>query len=290
MNIFEKQINIIRDKNYEFENPKNFDLNFNKPKTQKKILITIDDAFSSFYENAWPFLKENKIPFILFVSTEPIGKSGYMTWEQIKEIEKENFAFIGNHTHSHEYLVNYKFNDFKKDIDQSIKVFNKRLGYNPIFFSYPFGEYSLEQINYIKQKFKYAFGQHSGVIDFNKNMYELPRFPINEKYGDLKRFSFLIDLLPLQFKKIEPKDKYVQNNNPPRLVIEFFKEQKNLNQINCFSDEGNKWDKSNIKFKNKKLIVNFREKFLFRRGRINCSLSDTDGWRWFGLQFSVKLN
>ena len=290
MNIFEKQINIIRDKNYEFENPKNFDLNFNKPKTQKKILITIDDAFSSFYENAWPFLKENKIPFILFVSTEPIGKSGYMTWEQIKEIEKENFAFIGNHTHSHEYLVNYKFNDFKKDIDQSIKVFNKRLGYNPIFFSYPFGEYSLEQINYIKQKFKYAFGQHSGVIDFNKNMYELPRFPINEKYGDLKRFSFLIDLLPLQFKKIEPKDKYVQNNNPPKLVIEFFKEQKNLNQINCFSDEGNKWHKSNIKFKNKKLIVNFREKFLFRRGRINCSLSDTDGWRWFGLQFSVKLN
>lgn len=290
MNIFEKQINIIKDKNYEFENPKNFDLNFNKPKTQKKILITIDDAFSSFYENAWPFLKENKIPFILFVSTEPIGKSGYMTWEQIKEIEKKNFAFIGNHTHSHEYLVDYKFNDFKKDIDQSIKVFNKRLGYNPIFFSYPFGEYSLEQINYIKQKFKYAFGQHSGVIDFNKNMYELPRFPINEKYGDLKRFSFLIDLLPLQFKNIEPKDKYVQNNNPPRLVIEFFKEQKNLNQINCFSDEGNKWDKSNIKFKNNKLIVNFREKFLFRRGRINCSLNDTDGWRWFGLQFSVKLN
>ena len=290
MNIFEKQINIIRDKNYEFENPKNFDLNFNKPKTQKKILITIDDAFSSFYENAWPFLKENKIPFILFVSTEPIGKSGYMTWEQIKEIEKENFAFIGNHTHSHEYLVNYKFNDFKKDIDQSIKVFNKRLGYNPIFFSYPFGEYSLEQINYIKQKFKYAFGQHSGVIDFNKNMYELPRFPINEKYGDLKRFSFLIDLLPLQFKKIEPKDKYVQNNNPPKLVIEFFKEQKNLNQINCFSDEGNKWDKSNIIFEKNKLIVLFKEKFLFRRGRINCSLNDTNGWRWLGLQFSVKLN
>ena len=290
MSVFKKQINIIKDKNYEFASPKNFDLEFNKPKSKKKILITIDDAFSSFYKNAWPFLKENKIPFILFVSTEPIGKSGYMTWEQIKEIEKENFAFIGNHTHSHEYLVNYKFNDFKKDIDQSIKVFNKRLGYNPIFFSYPFGEYSLEQINYIKQKFKYAFGQHSGVIDFNKNMYELPRFPINEKYGDLKRFSFLIDLLPLQFKNIKPKDKYVQNNNPPRLVIEFFKEQKNLNQINCFSDEGNKWHKSNIKFKNKKLIVNFREKFLFRRGRINCSLSDTDGWRWFGLQFSVKLN
>ena len=290
MNIFKKQINIIKSKNYEFESPKNFDLKFNKPKSKKKILITIDDAFSSFYDNAWPFLKENKIPFILFVSTQPVGKKGYMTWEQIKDVEKENFAFIGNHSHSHEYLLDFSFTDFKKDIDNSIKIFNEKLGYNPIFFSYPFGEYSLEQINYIKEKFKYAFGQHSGVIDVNKDIYELPRFPINEKYGDLERFNFLIDLLPLQYKNILPEDKYIKDNNPPKLIISFFKNQKNLKNINCFSDEGNKWDKSDIVLKENKLIVNFREKFIFRRGRINCSLNDSDGWKWLGLQFSVKLN
>ena len=71
----------------------------------KKILITIDDAFTSFYDNAWPLLKKNKIPFILFISTEPVGKNGYMTWEQIKELEKEEFAFIGNHSHSHLSLI-----------------------------------------------------------------------------------------------------------------------------------------------------------------------------------------
>jgi len=290
MDIFKKQINIIKDKKYSFENPKDFDLNFNNPKTKKKVLITIDDAFSSFYNHAWPYLKENKIPFILFVSTEPVGKNGYMSWEQIKEIEKEKFAFIGNHSHSHDYLLDLTFENFKKDINKSIEIFEKELGYNPIFFSYPFGEYSLEQINYIKKKFKYGFGQHSGVIDLNKNIYELPRFPINEKYGDLKRFAFLIDLLPLQYKSITPKDKYILNNNPPKLVIEFFKNQKNLNKINCFSDEGNKWEKSNIKIVDNKLFINFRENFLFRRGRINCSLNDNEGWRWLGLQFSVKLN
>ena len=52
-----------------------------------------------------------------------------------------------------------------------------------------------------KKHFKYGFGQHSGVIDVNKNPYELPRFPINEKYGDLERFTFNIDLLPLEYKK-----------------------------------------------------------------------------------------
>jgi len=86
MNIFKKQIEIIKDKKYVFENPKNFDLNFKNPKTEKKILVTIDDAFSSFYKYAWPYLKENKIPFILFVSTEAVGKNGYMTWKQLKEI------------------------------------------------------------------------------------------------------------------------------------------------------------------------------------------------------------
>ena len=213
-----------------------------------------------------------------------------MTWDQIREVEKENFAFIGNHSHSHEYLLDLSFNDFKKDIDKSIKIFDEKLGYNSIFFSYPFGEYSLEQKNYIKKKFKYAFGQHSGVIDFNKDIYELPRFPINEKYGDLKRFNFLIDLLPLQSKSILPIDKYIINNNPPKLIINFFNDQKNLKNINCFSDEGNNWEKSKVVFEKNKLIVNFREKFIFRRGRINCSLNDTDGWRWLGLQFSVKLN
>ncbi len=289
IDVFKEQIKIINSKGFKFENPNLFDKNYLIEKKEKKILLTIDDAFTSFYENAWPYLKKNKIPFILFVSTEPVGKKGYMSWEQLKEVESYDFAFLGNHSHSHDYLINFSFLNFKKDIDTSIKIFKEKIGYNPIFFSYPFGEYSLSHLNFIKKKFKYAFGQHSGVIDLNKNPYELPRFPINEKYGDLERFNFLIDLLPLQYKKIIPEDKYITSNNPPDLIIEFFQEQKNLNQINCFSDEGNNWEKSNIEMKNQKLFIFFREKFSFRRGRINCSMKDVDGWRWFGLQFSVKL-
>ena len=287
MDIFKNHIQIIKEKNYQFEDPDNFQKNFDSPKNEKKILITIDDAFSSFYEKAWPFLKKNKIPFILFVSTEPVGKNGYMTWKQIKEVEKEKFAYIGNHSHSHEYLLDLNFQDFKKDINKSIKIFKNELGYSPIYYSHPFGEYSQKQIEFLKKKFKFAFGQHSGVIDVNKDKYQLPRFPINEKYGDLDRFKFVIDLLPLQYKSIEPVDMYIAQNNPPKLIIEFFENQKNIKKINCFSDEGNKWDKSNIVFTDQKLQVNFRDKFLFRRGRVNCSLND-NGWHWFGIQFSVK--
>ena len=291
MDIFRNQIEIIRGKGLNFYNPLDFKDEFAKPKNEKKILLTIDDAFSSFYENAWPYLKKNKIPFILFVSTEPVGKNGYMTWEQIKEVEKEKFAYIGNHSHSHEYMIDFTLEKFKEDIDLSIKIFKEKLGYNPIYFSYPFGEYSLSQKKYIHQKFNFAFGQHSGVIDINKDKYELARFPINEKYGDLKRFEFLVDLFPLQYKNLIPEQKYINNStNPPDFSVEFFKEQKNINNINCFSDEGNKWEKSNVIIQKNILKIKFRDKFLFRRGRINCSLNDNGVWRWFGVQYSVKTN
>ena len=104
MEVFLEHIQLIKDLNYEFIHPNDFQKNsiFQK---KKKILLTIDDAFQSFYDVAWPYLKENKIPFILFVSTEPVGNKGYMTWDQVKEIEKENFAVIGHHSHSHEYLI-----------------------------------------------------------------------------------------------------------------------------------------------------------------------------------------
>ena len=290
MNIFKEHIKIIKDLKYNFYDPGNLEKDFDKRKDEKKILITIDDAFSSFYKEAWPYLKKEKIPFILFVSTEAIGKNGYMTWEQIKTLEKESYVYIGNHSHSHEYLVNFKEEDFIKDINTAIEKFSKKLGYNPIFFSYPFGEYSNYIKEYISKKFKFSFGQHSGVIDLNKDRYELPRFPINEKYGDLKRFKFLINLQPLEFKNLHPDEKYLTNNNPPKFYVEFFKEQKNLNNINCFSDEGNNWAKSDIFFDKNLLNINFREKFIFRRGRINCSLNDDGIWRWFGVQFSVEQN
>ena len=100
MDVFKQQIKIIRSSKYNFYDPKNLEKNFHISKVEKKILITIDDAFSSFYEIAWPYLKEEKIPFILFVSTEAIGKNGYMTWDQIKELEKEKIVYIGNHSHN----------------------------------------------------------------------------------------------------------------------------------------------------------------------------------------------
>ena len=128
IDVFKKQLELIEKNNIEYYDPAKFDSEFTEPKQNKKILITIDDAFLSFYKYAWPILKKNKIPFILFVSTEPVGKPGYMDWKQIREISDHDFAYIGNHSHTHEYLLNFSYIEFEKDIKNSIKIFKEKLG------------------------------------------------------------------------------------------------------------------------------------------------------------------
>ena len=291
MKIFKNQIEIIKSSGYTLYNPKKLKENFDIPKKKKEILITIDDAFQSFYLEAWPYLKKNKIPFILFVSTEPVGKRGYMTWSQIKEIQSENFAVIGHHSHTHEYLIDKSNDQFVKDIKKANEIFLKKLGYIPELFSYPFGEYSKFMRDYISTNFKFAFGQHSGVIDINKNKFELPRFPINESYGEIKRFKTIIKSSPLQYQELLPVEKKLtKEKNPPKFKIKFFEEQTNLKNITCYSNEGDKWEKSDTNISNQILTIKFRESFKPRRGRINCSLNDNGKWRWLGIQFVVKKN
>ena len=148
-----------------------------------------------------------------------------MNWDQIKELFNEDFVEIGNHSHSHEYLVEEEPDFIKNDILKSINIFEEKLGKNSKFFSYPFGEYSLKFKEIIQELgFQYAFGQHSGVIDETKDLFELPRFPINEKYGDIKRFKTLVKTLPFKYKKIYPEEKYLLNSkNPPLVKIKFLK-------------------------------------------------------------------
>ena len=71
--IFSEHIKEINNSGIKFISFKKFE-EIVKTSIQKNyVLLTIDDAFESFYLNAWPVLKNKKIPFILFVNTREIG-------------------------------------------------------------------------------------------------------------------------------------------------------------------------------------------------------------------------
>ena len=83
---FKKHLDLIEQNDFNFISHKEFINSINSKNLDRKILLTIDDGFKSFYENAWPILKQRKIPFIIFINTETIGSSGYMDWSEIREI------------------------------------------------------------------------------------------------------------------------------------------------------------------------------------------------------------
>jgi poly-beta-1,6-N-acetyl-D-glucosamine N-deacetylase len=291
-NDFKKQIELIKDAKLEFIGVDQLlkILVDKEPYANKKILLTVDDAFESFYKNAWPILKDKKIPFILFVSTREVNAKhpNYMTWDQVREIHQSKIGTIGGHSFSHEYLVDFTKDDIIKDIQKSHDDYIKELGSVPKIFSYPFGEYSNE-IKKIVVDFGYklAFGQHSGVIHQNEDMFELPRFPINEAYGKIDRFNFLLNTSPLPHKFYKPEEKLLSSNNPPNIEIEFLMNVKN---INCFSNEGDQWGPSEVTFLDDNWIrIILKKKFESRRGKFNCTMQLSDGsWGWFGRQFVIN--
>ena len=158
------------------------------------IGISIDDADRSFLNVAWPKFKKNNIPVTLFVSTSTITKNSksYLNWDEIRKLKNEGVA-IGSHSHNHSHMPNLSTEEIIKEIETSNKIFLKEIGEVPTLFAYPYGESDNRIIKKLKDyKFKIAFGQHSGVINETSNYYYLPRFSLNEKYGTVKRFTFMI--------------------------------------------------------------------------------------------------
>ena len=125
MDVFRQQLKIIEEQGIKFIHPKELEINISQKKKERKVLFTVDDGLLSFYNNAWPLLKEKQIPFILFINTREVGSFNYMNWSQIIELHNAENVEIGNHSHSHEYLVDESSDFIKADILKSIRFLRK---------------------------------------------------------------------------------------------------------------------------------------------------------------------
>ncbi len=286
MQQFKNHINELKKNNYNvLPIPEILDALINDKILPKKTIgITIDDAFLSIYKKAYPILKKNNFPFTVFVSTDSVNSNSsiYMNWKKINEMVNSNLTVsIGNHTASHDHLVEKTDAEIMSEILKSNKNFLKNLGYEPDFFAYPYGEYDLKTKNIIKKNFKAAFGQQSGSLYKGIDLYELPRYALNEQYGNLKRFKFAANSHGLKLKDVIPENKVINDTNPPLLGFTLI---ENIdNSINCYPSHGIKAEL--IKIGNKRLEVRFDSKFPKGRTRINCTVNDNNIWRWTGFQF-----
>ena len=284
INQFKKHLDELTKNNYNVVSTEEIinALTNNKDLPEKTVALTIDDAFFSIYKKAWPLLKEKKLPFTIFVSTGPVksNSKNYMNWEQIKEMVNHGVT-IGHHTKNHLHLVTKEKEKIISEIEEANNDFLKNLGYVPDIFAYPYGEYSSEVKQITKSYFKAAFGQQSGGIYNGIDIFELPRYSLNEQYGDLKRFRFAANSYGLKIKNILPENKVITDANPPLLGFTLLDDLKG--SLKCYPSHNIKADL--IKLGNKRIEVRFNKAFPKGRTRINCTINDNTKWRWSGFQF-----
>jgi len=250
------------------------------------IGISVDDADKSFITTAWPKFKEYEFPVTLFVTTSTItkGNKNYLSWDEIRQLKKEGVD-IGAHSHTHEHLVEYTSENLKNEIEKSNKIFLKEIGEIPDLFAYPYGEADTYLINLLKSyKYKVAFGQHSGVINETSNLYYLPRFSLNERYGEIDRVKFVVNTKGLGIYDFVPTNPHI-HENPPYIGFSLL-DQNLAKTIDCFLfDSNGSVDKEIFKF-NERIEIRLKRKLENGRSRLNCTAKDNkNNWRWFGHQF-----
>jgi peptidoglycan/xylan/chitin deacetylase (PgdA/CDA1 family) len=254
---------------------------------EKAVGLTVDDAWYTVWEQAWPRLKAAGLPFTIFVVTDETDRGGadYLTWDRLREMEASNLVTIGSQGASHAHLVAMSPASVAEDLARSNERFEAELGHRPDLFAWPYGEMSLEAADVVRQSgFKAAFGQHSGPVWRGAEPWFLPRFPLNETYGEPERFRLAARSLPLKVADITPADPRLIAN-PPAFGFTVVGDPAGLEHLACYASHVGRAQTERL---GERIEVRVQLPFPPGRGRMNCTAPALDGrWRWFGWQFYV---
>jgi len=287
LSTFEQHLQFLKENNYQvlsFADAIDY-LKDKSPKV-KTAVITIDDGYSSFYNNGLPLLKKYGFPATLFINTETVGAGSYMSWEEIKIAQKTGIE-IGNHTHSHPYFLNLskaeRYQVFREEVNRAQNLIEKNTNYKTVSFAYPYGEMDNKMIEIIKDMgFKAAAAQNSGVMYSGTDLYRCPRFPMAEAFADIEKFEskaqmhalHLIDEIPFSF---------LSEQRSPELTLTFKKDSLETEQLQCFVQGSS--CKMDIKTKADTVVVHIQSKTAInnrRRTLYTITAPDQNGqWHWF---------
>jgi peptidoglycan/xylan/chitin deacetylase (PgdA/CDA1 family) len=257
----------------------------------KCAVLTVDDAFTSFLDVGLPLIERHGFPVTLFVSTGMTGRPGYLDWEQLRSLRQRGVE-IGSHGHAHAHMADRQPGEtlggwrqrIESDLEQVGREFKRELGFVPEVFAYPYGEYSPELIELLKNfGYKAAVAQQSGVASRYYDLYELPRFPMGGAYATLADFASKLKMHALPVRVVRPSTMLIGSENPPQLELQVLDlQQVDLTRINCFL--GGKPDclVENIDGKPGFYRITARHRLTARRSKYTLTAPGrAGGWFWF---------
>ncbi|MEO8405710.1 MAG: polysaccharide deacetylase family protein, partial [Chitinophagaceae bacterium] len=116
----------------------------------KPIMLTFDDTRIDQFDVARTVLQKYGYKGVYFIMTVSLGRPGYMTKEQVKQLSDEGNT-IGSHTWDHHNVKLYAGNDWVTQIEKPSKQLEAITGKRIDYFAYPFGLWNKEAIPHLKE-------------------------------------------------------------------------------------------------------------------------------------------
>lgn len=113
----------------------------------KTLAITFDDGYKDNFLYAFPVLKKYNLPATVFIIVNEVGRpeKDRLSWDEIDEMRNSGIINIGSHCLGPEPLLNIKSDEaLKKEIFESKKALQEKLGQPVDAFSYPGGGFNEE--------------------------------------------------------------------------------------------------------------------------------------------------
>ena len=131
------------------------------------VVLQFDDGYEDNYKYAFPILKKYGFPAMVFLISDKVGAPGFLTWDEIKEMEKYRFL-AGSHTRHHVYLPQVEKAVAQDEIAGSKKIIEDHLGHSIDYFCYPTGGFTEEIKRLVEEAgYKAAVTTNRGKDRFN---------------------------------------------------------------------------------------------------------------------------
>ena len=225
------------------------------------VAFSIDDAYKSFYTNALNIFKKYNYPFTLFVYVESTQKKypDFMTWEEIKETSE--YGEIALHSYGHKHLTKLSNEEIFDDTKKAYDMFVEKLGFKPLGYTYPFGEYDERVKDVIKKfDFEYIANQNNGSVNSKSDIFDINRVAL---VGDVN-LKEKLKYKTLEANWIEPKE-YPKDGILKHVKVQVDPSIKNAKLF--ISTYG--WQ--DIKVKNGIIDVKLNKKLNLNRNRVAIS-------------------
>jgi peptidoglycan/xylan/chitin deacetylase (PgdA/CDA1 family) len=173
---FEEQIKRLKERGYRTLLPNEVEAVFYEGKqiSGKSVLISFDDTRADHYLAAAPILEKYGYRGTFYIMTVSIGKAGYMSREQIRELSDRGHA-IGLHTWDHQDLRKLAADQWKIQIDKPKALLEEITKKEVTSLAYPFGLWNTEVIRQIRERELRSAYQLGGKLDSKDPVYSLPR-------------------------------------------------------------------------------------------------------------------